>query len=123
MSKLIYLILIAATLSGCLSARDRAWGSYLKGVEQYQAGRYRDSLHSFEVSMRSGYHLPGIHADYAVALARTGRVQEAFYQLTAESRMNPKGQIIIKRLWDLMANTRSEPAAPTHANVRAGAEP
>ena len=106
--RLAALVSSLLTICACGHPREIAWDRYTQGLEQYNDAQWQECLKSFESSIRTGYSVPGVHADYAIALAREGRLDEALAQLQEEVRLHPKSLVLINHMIELIKKQEPE---------------
>jgi hypothetical protein len=108
---LVFFSLVPLLLA-CASAQERAWAHYTAGLEAAEAGRWEDCRHDYQASLATGYAAYGVHADYAVLLAREGRFDEAQVHLDEEARRHPQAAVLVARLVELIRQGREAQAPP-----------
>ena len=101
------LLALGLALLACASAQDRAWSYYTDGLEAAEAGRWDDSRRDYEASLATGYAAYGVHADYAVALARIGRYEEAEVQLAEEARLYPQSAALVAHVREFIRQAQA----------------
>ena len=95
---------------GCASTRDMAWRHYDEGLESYHQADWDRSEAQIEAAIATGFALPGLHADYAVLLARQGRHDEARAHLSLEMQHHPESQVVVARVRALLDEAEKEGA-------------
>ena len=86
----VALIALLLPLGACVSSRKIAWSRYTEALEQYQGAKWDECRSSFEASIGTGHHLPGVHADYAMVLAREGILAKALVHLKEEAKQGTR---------------------------------
>jgi hypothetical protein len=94
--------MVFGVMMGCASTRDMAWSHYDAGLESYHQADWTRSEAQIEAAIATGFALPGLHADYAVLLARQGRHDEARAHLALELQHHPESHMIVARVLALL---------------------
>ncbi len=94
----LFLIFVMFSLGACASARTVAWNHYERGLEECQNENWGDCAQAYEESMDTGYHVPGVHADYGVLLARDGDMGGAEAQFAEEVTHHPESAVLVNKL-------------------------
>ena len=110
-SRYLFLVIVLG-LGACASARTVAWNYYERGLEDCQGARWGECAEAYERSMETGYHVPGIHADYGVLLARDGEIDGAEAQLAQEIAHHPESAVLVGKVRLFLQEGDGAPVAP-----------
>ena len=99
-------------LGACASARTVAWNHYERGLEECFNSRWEDCAEAYDRSLETGYHVPGIHADYGVLLARDGQMAGAEAQFVEEVTQHPESAALVHKLGTFLQESGPTPAPP-----------
>lgn len=111
---------LALGLGACASARTVAWNHYERGLEECLNSRWGACAEAYDRSLETGYHVPGIHADYGVLLARHGETAGAEAQFVQEVTHHPESAALVHKLGSFLQEP--DAGAPVPATTAAPEE-
>jgi hypothetical protein len=113
-------LVLALGLGACAAARTVAWNHYERGLEDCQNERWGDCAQAYEASMDTGYHVPGVHADYGVLLVREGDLGGAEAQFVEEVSHHPESAVLVNKLGMFLSEGSTEAVPPTQPSPGKG---